>query len=39
MQRKMLASKKERLERLIASIDEILKGEKKMDFEVFGKAI
>ena len=38
MQRKMLASKKERLERLIASIDEILKGEKKMDFEVFGKS-
>ena len=37
MQRKMLTMKKERMERLIASIDNILKGEKKMDFEVFSK--
>lgn len=32
MQRKMLVAKKERMERLIASIDDILKGENKMDF-------
>jgi len=38
MQRKMLVRKKERMERLIASIDEILKGENKMDFEVFSKS-
>ena len=38
MQRKMLVRKKERMERLIASIDEILKGDNKMDFEVFGKS-
>lgn len=37
MQRKMLVAKKERMERLIASIDDILKGENKMDFEVFTK--
>ncbi|MCI8995513.1 MAG: MerR family transcriptional regulator, partial [Lachnospiraceae bacterium] len=37
MQRKMLAAKKERMERLIASIDDILKGENKMDFAVFSK--
>lgn len=37
MQRKMLTAKKERLERLIASIDDILKGENKMDFAVFSK--
>ena len=37
MQKKMLTIKKERLERLIASIDDILKGENKMDFEVFSK--
>jgi len=37
MQRKMLVAKKERMERLIASIDEILKGENKMDFAVFSK--
>lgn len=36
-QRRMLAAKKERLERLIASMDDILKGANKMDFEVFGK--
>ncbi len=29
MQRKMLTAKKERMERLIASIDDILKGESK----------
>ncbi len=38
MQRKMLAAKKERMERLIASIDNILKGDGKMDFAVFDKA-
>lgn len=38
MQRNMLMAKKERLERLIASIDDILKGDNKMDFEVFGKS-
>ena len=32
MQRKMLVAKKERMEHLIASIDDILKGENKMDF-------
>ncbi len=37
MQRKMLTEKKERMERLIASIDDILKGENKMDFAVFSK--
>ena len=37
MQKNMLVTKKERLERLIASIDDILKGENKMDFEVFSK--
>ena len=37
-QRRMLVRKKERMERLIASIDEILKGENRMDFEVFGKS-
>ena len=37
MQRKMLVAKKERLESLIASIDRILKGENRMDFEVFSK--
>lgn len=36
-QRKMLVLKKERLERIIASIDDILKGDNKMDFEVFSK--
>ena len=38
MQRKMLTAKKERMERLIASIDRILKGDQSMDFEVFSKA-
>ena len=37
MQRKMLIAKKKRMERLIASIDNILKGENKMDFAVFDK--
>lgn len=37
MQRKMLTAKKERLERLISSIDDILKGDNKMDFTVFNK--
>ena len=37
MQRKMLVSKRERLNRLIASIDDILKGVDKMEFSVFDK--
>lgn len=37
-QKKMLIAKKERLERLIASIEDILKGENQMDFTVFSKA-
>lgn len=37
MQRNMLTARKERMERLIASIDDILKGENKMDFAVFSK--
>lgn len=36
-QQKLLILKKERLERIIGSIDDILKGENKMDFEVFNK--
>lgn len=36
-QKKMLVLKKERLERIITSIDNILKGDNKMDFEVFDK--
>lgn len=35
MQRKMLMVKKERIERLIACIDDILKGDNRMDFTVF----
>lgn len=38
MQRKMLVAKKERMERLISSIDDILKGDNKMDFAIFSKA-
>lgn len=38
IQRNMLAAKKERMERLIASIDDILKGENSMNFEVFTKS-
>ena len=34
-QREMLLLKKERLERIIASIDEMLKGDQNMDFTVF----
>lgn len=37
-QKQVLGLKKERLERIIASIDDILKGENKMDFEIFSKA-
>ena len=37
VQRKMLVTKKERMERLIASIDDILKGENKMNFTIFTK--
>jgi DNA-binding transcriptional MerR regulator len=37
VQRKMLVTKQERMERLIASIDDILKGENKMDFTIFTK--
>jgi len=38
MQRKMLVAKKERIERLIASIDDILKGKSNMGFEIFNKS-
>ena len=38
MQRKMLVAKKERMEHLIASIDDILKGENKMDFAIFSRS-
>lgn len=38
MQRKMLVAKKERMERLIASIDDILKGESNMGFEIFNES-
>lgn len=37
MQKKMLQTKKERIERLIIHIDEILKGENNMDFAIFNK--
>lgn len=37
MQRKMLTAKMERLEHLVASIDDILKGENTMDFAIFNK--
>lgn len=37
MQRKMLMRKIERMEHLVASIDDILKGDNKMDFAVFNK--
>lgn len=36
-QREMLLLKKQRLERIINSIDDILKGDNKMDFKVFSK--
>lgn len=38
MQKEMLTAKKERIERLIVSIDKILKGDNTMDFEVFDKS-
>ena len=37
MQKEMLTAKKERIEKLIVSIDDILKGDNKMDFEIFNK--
>lgn len=37
MQREMLVAKKERIERLIASVDDTLKGDNRMDFTVFTK--
>lgn len=37
MQREMLVAKKERMERLIASVDDALKGDNGMDFTVFTK--
>ena len=37
MQRKMLLTKKQRIEKLISSIDDILRGENMMDFAVFNK--
>lgn len=37
MQREMLLTKIKRMERLVASIDDILKGENKMDFAIFNK--
>ena len=37
MQRDMLVAQKERTERLIAGIDDILKGENKMDFAIFNR--
>lgn len=37
MQREMLVAKKERMERLIASVDDALKGDNRMDFTVFTK--
>lgn len=37
-QKKLLQAKKDRLEKIIASIDDILKGENKMNFEIFSKA-
>lgn len=37
-QREILTLKKQRLQRLIVSMDDILKGENKMDFEIFDKS-
>lgn len=37
MQRNMLIKKKERIEKLIKSIDDILKGDNNMDFTIFNK--
>lgn len=36
-QRELLELKRKRMERMISSIDDILKGENKMDFEVFSR--
>lgn len=36
-QKKMLEIKRDRLNRMIAGITDILKGENKMDFEMFSK--
>ena len=38
MQRRMLVAKKERLERLIATIDETLKGDDMTDFTIFNRS-
>ena len=38
MQRRMLAAKRDRLARLIASIDDILKGDNRMDFAIFNRS-
>ena len=37
MQRELLSAKKERLERLIASVDRLLQGDETMDFAVFSR--
>ena len=37
MQREMLVAKKDRIERLISSVDDALKGDNRMDFTVFTK--
>ena len=37
MQRRMLVAKIERMERLVAGIDDILKGDNRMDFAIFNK--
>lgn len=37
MQREMLLIKIKRMEHLVASIDDILKGDNKMDFAIFNK--
>lgn len=37
MQREMLLTKIKRMERLVANIDDILKGDNKMDFAIFNK--
>ena len=37
MQRKMLTAKIERMEHLVANIDDILKGDNRMDFAIFNK--
>lgn len=37
MQREMLLTKIKRMENLVASIDDILQGDNKMDFAIFNK--